>query len=340
MKYVESEMVPSCRWVFSEEHNQKFFEYFFKPTFKEASYLSRNVYYTFFMYWTGKARELALEPIGKDLANDFSSGDWGMVTNWAEVNIYADVDSYDLVCARFNVGHVYDSVIPLRCDFFVKKEGQQDELIVASVTQETSWVKVISHARVMPAPFPSYLETYLNDKRQKLKTTQDSKANQGYQIESKDTPTIYQYQRKPGKRAYFAEQSYQTCLEDANLVGNIYYATYFVWQGRVFQYFLYQYLPEILTGIALNGELVLLRSRLDYLRDAMPFDQVRVCAGISRLSKKQIDIDFDFYRILPDGSDEKLAVSQATYAWRINKQGCELVDMPDSVLDVLSQSLG
>ena len=71
----------------------------------------------------------------------------------------------------------------------------------------------------------------------------------------------------------------------------------------------------------------------------MPFDQVRVCAAIARLSAKQIDIDFDFYRILPNGGDEKLAVSQASFAWRVYNQGCELTDLPHQVVNLFSKLL-
>lgn len=362
----------ATNWVYDDEKQQMFFDYRFKPTFKEAAYLNRTVYYSFFLYWTGKARELALESIGKNLAHDFASGDWGMVTNWAELNIYADVESYEEIIARFNIGYVYDSVIPLRCDFLVTK-GHGDSAtteLIASVVQETTWVAVIDHGRVSPEPFPEYLQHYLIDKRQQNPSTTTTRLSLGYDLENSvsehqaldgdvthSSDLLYQYTKRPGRREYFIERSFHTCLEDANLVGNVYYATYFVWQGRVAQYFLYQYFPEVLTGIGDQGELIVLQSRLDYLRDAMPFDEVKVCAAISRVSKKQIDIDFDFYRVVTGQADEKLAVSHASFAWRTyqhegqqyenqpqqkasgSQHNGQLVNIPEPIIEVVLQQL-
>ena len=155
-----------ARSFFDHDGQQEIFEYIFQPAFKESANLSRSVYFTSFLAWTGKVRELILSQIGQQLVEQISTGEWGLVTNWAEGRIVDEVYSFEPVLARFRIGKVFGSVIPLRCEFY-KILGSKKLTPLGAVQQETTWVEVVGHGRVRPSPFPEYLKNFLERTRQK-----------------------------------------------------------------------------------------------------------------------------------------------------------------------------
>jgi enediyne polyketide synthase len=48
-------------------------------------------------------------------------------------------------------------------------------------------------------------------------------------------------------------QLMETSLEDANIVGNIYFANYYAWQGRVRDRYFYDLIPEYFQGTGDRG---------------------------------------------------------------------------------------
>src|SRR5207245_1000989 len=59
----------------------------FPLTFRECANLSRTLYFSHYAIWLGKLRELVIQPIYSELAREFASGRWGMVTNYSETSI-------------------------------------------------------------------------------------------------------------------------------------------------------------------------------------------------------------------------------------------------------------
>ena len=108
---------------------------------------------------------------------------------------------------------------------------------------------------------------------------------------------------------------FQTTLEESNLVGNVYYGNYFIWQGRILDLFLYSVAPEYLRISNPCGEMVCLYTRMDYLREAMPFDRVRTLLYVRSVSECGASFNFEFFREQPDGTLEKLHVGQQDVAW-------------------------
>jgi acyl-CoA thioesterase FadM len=54
---------------------------------------------------------------------------------------------------------------------------------------------------------------------------------------------------------------------------------------------------------------------MDYLREAMPFDKIRVFLYVKSVSQSGALFNFEFFREQPDGSMEKLHVGQQEVAW-------------------------
>ena len=85
-----------------------------------------------------------MSEIGPQLVPQISSGEWGLVTNWADVQITGEANTYDNILARFWIGNIAGSVIPLHCDFYKILSDKRMERI-AYVEQETTWVEIVGH---------------------------------------------------------------------------------------------------------------------------------------------------------------------------------------------------
>jgi enediyne biosynthesis thioesterase len=125
------------------------------------------------------------------------------------------------------------------------------------------------------------------------------------------------FEETPGPRAtgtLLAEEVFDTSFEDGNIVGNIYFATYGAWQGRVRDKFFYDLSPEDFCGRP-DSELTCTNFRTTQLREAMPFDRIRVEMRMLALYERAADLSFQYFRVAPDGSETKLAVGEHTAVW-------------------------
>ncbi len=75
---------------------------------------------------------------------------------------------------------------------------------------------------------------------------------------------------------------FSTTLQDGNVVGNIYFGNYYIWQSRVRDKFLVRSQREAMAARgALGGELRCVHTRVEHLREVMPFDDVLVTMSLS-----------------------------------------------------------
>jgi acyl-CoA thioesterase FadM len=110
-------------------------------------------------------------------------------------------------------------------------------------------------------------------------------------------------------------QLIDTSLEDANIVGNIYFANYYAWQGRVRDRYFYDLVPEFFQGTGEAGELICLHCRVDHLREGMPFDRIEVRMALKSLKTSRATFHFDYFKSLPEGRQLKLATGEQTVVW-------------------------
>lgn len=86
-------------------------------------------------------------------------------------------------------------------------------------------------------------------------------------------------------------------FEETNLVGNVYYAHYFKWQGRCREMFLREHAPRTLADLqAGNLRLVTAHASCDYADEFVAFDEVLVRMRLNRLIAFGLSLDFDFSR--------------------------------------------
>ncbi|MEN8759988.1 MAG: SDR family oxidoreductase, partial [Desulfobacterales bacterium] len=236
---------PGYEALFNRQHykiieggpqGQGIFVYRFPVTFMPAGQLSRHVYYSHYFFWAGEVREASLWPVLKRIADQLTTGQWGGVTNFADLKILGEATTHDLIevwlWASGN-GGPQNSVLDMTFDFRkVLPTGGYERL--AWLDQQTTWVRILEHGIARVEPYPDYYEEFLNDMlpryeapnlpepiAEPLKALSEH-GDENYQYLAPAGPTV-----EPKLRS----QVMETSLEDANIVGNIYFANYYAWQG-------------------------------------------------------------------------------------------------------------
>jgi acyl-CoA thioesterase FadM len=128
-----------------------------------------------------------------------------------------------------------------------------------------------------------------------------------------------------------------TTWEDANVVGNVYFANYGVWQGRARDRFLQALAPELFRSSAKRSMLHCLNTGTYHLREAMPFDSVDVKVYITTVSERGARLEFDFLRAGGNAPGSKLARGFHEVAWvsRNRSSTPEPLPWPTGVKDLL-----
>lgn len=330
--YMESH---AARRRYDEGFGQEVFEFVFRPAFRESGNLSRTIYFTRFLAWAGKVNELALNDIGGEFVEKITTAERSLVINSAQLNVVNEALCFERVLARFRIGKVVGAIIPLRCEFFTFDKNNNTQPF-AVVDQDATWVEVGGDNLVRPAEIPKYFGVYV---------TRIGKPNEkpdhdivGAFSDFDEGDTIYQAVLKPGGLPVLAEECFSTSLGESSLVGSAYYENYFIWQGKVRDRWLYSISPDLVQGSASEGEMICIDSRLDYLRDAMPFDNVAVVMSVIRIARKKLELRYEYYRLQQDDSKEKLAVGRHIAVWvkRDSDQNLAVSELPDSVMALLA----
>lgn len=323
------------RYTHDGPQGQLVYEQRFQVSFKDSGSISRRVYFSQYFRWVGKIREIPMESIASQMLSDFLTGDWGMVTNAVSLRVLGEATSYDTIQARAWVGNVVNSSFDTYIEFCkVNKDQSLERIALAEV--KATWVRLMSYGVPTPMPFPSYLQEYLDRFAAKEPASLDLRYPETLPLPPLPAtlgnvniePTIYQspLQSRYGKLLY--SETFQTTLEESNLVGNVYYGNYFIWQGRILDLFLYSVAPEYLRVSNAKGELICLYTRMDYLREAMPFDKIRVLLYVKSISECGALFSFEFFREQPDGHLEKLHVGQQEAIWACRSEDGTPVPTP------------
>jgi enediyne polyketide synthase len=319
-----------------QAQGQKFFTYRFPLTFKESANLSRNVYFSNYFLWIGKVRELAMWPIFERLAHQCASGEWGMVTNHSQTKILAEAKLNDVIEGHLWLGNVSGttgSTLDLHYDWYRVLPNDELELLALSELR-TTWVRIVDHGVVEAQPFPDYFQEFVNERLTRYNPPEELQPL----IEADLGSELYRAPTGPLAASRLAKQVFETTLEDANLVGNIYFSNYAVWQGRVRDRFLYQLVPNLYHGMNTQGELLCRTSRIEHLREAMPFDNIEVTMSPRTVHEHGVRLFFEYFRLTPDNARQKLAFGEHDAVWMKRGTGDRLVPapLPREILDAIS----
>jgi acyl-CoA thioesterase FadM len=316
----------------------------FPVTFREAANLSRTVYFSHYVTWMGKVRELACQPVYRDLAADFVTGKWGMVTNYGELRVLDGVRADDVVEARFYLGPysgTHGSTQELHYEWRRVLPGGGSERVAWS-RMEVTWVAILDHGVVEARPFPDYYQRVMDrvtppdtpEVRAKLVPQPSADVDLG--------DVLYSVPAGPINRALLREQIFETTLEESNLVGNIYFGNYYLFHGRTRDHFFRDAAPEYYRGTGERGELRCMYCRIDHLREAMPFDRIAVRLSLNALHELGVRLRIDLFRLTDDGGREKLGSGEHVAGWFApGADGTwELAPLPAVFRDALTQRAG
>jgi enediyne biosynthesis thioesterase len=85
-------------------------------------------------------------------------------------------------------------------------------------------------------------------------------------------------------------------FEETNLVGNVYYANFILWQGRCREMFLYDHAPGVIAQISDGLALVTVNVSCQYLSELFAFDQVVIAMQLKEIKQNRITMAFEYWR--------------------------------------------
>jgi len=288
--------------------------------FRPNSQLSRTVYFSNYFFWVGEIREASMWPVLREVSRQFATGKYGIVTNNSYIKILGEATAQDQIeiClwASGNGGPA-NSTMDLTFDFRKILAGGGYERL-AWCEQQVTWVRILEHGVVKPEPYPDYYWHLMKDMLPRYEAPNlpqslpEPLANLRQAVGDEEQ---YRSLAAPSILPILHEQIIETSLDNANLVGNIYFANYYAWMGQTRDRYFYQLIPDYYRGTGKKGELLCLECRIDHLREAMPFDRIVVTMALKGLNTFSATFYFEYFRQEPDGKRLKLAVGEHRAIW-------------------------
>lgn len=294
--------------------NQPRFAFRFPVTFREAANISRTLYYSHYFTWMGKLREYLIQPTYTEIERLFATGQWGMVTNNSDIRIFDTAKSGDTIEGRVWIERVtgkHDATIDLAFDWH-RVNPDESKTLIAESRMQTTWVEILGHGLVEVRPYPPFARAYLEKILPRGETTRlalrDSFIDPGAQIHVEAKGPV-------NESALLCQQVFETSLEDANLVGNIYFSHYYTWQGRARDNFFRQIAPEYFSSTRMLGEFRCSLCKIEHLSEAMPFESIQVSLYRKAIHENAIQLHVEYHRISADGTKQKLGYGEHWATW-------------------------
>jgi len=115
-------------------------------------------------------------------------------------------------------------------------------------------------------------------------------------------------------------------FEETNLVGNVYYANYVLWQGRCREMFLRDHVPGILQELTDGLALVTVRCACDYFAELFGLDEVAIRMRLGAVVQNRVTMLFEYWRVTNDG--EALVAKGEQQIACMRREGERLVPVP------------
>ena len=139
-----------------------------------------------------------------------------------------------------------------------------------------------------------------------------------------------------GNKNYF-ETKFVTTFADTNVVGNVYFANYILWQGKCRELFLHEFCPNIVEEIEDGHALVTLDLSCRYVEQLRALEQVVIRMNVEELSDTRMLMSFRYYRV--EGSSFTLVCEshQSVASMRYIDGQFVTVPFPTSMFDAISE---
>jgi len=282
--------------------------------FDESGSLSGKVPSYALASWMGRLRELALTGIKESLRETLYSGLYGMVTEQAGVNLTGEAAALDVVEAHTWVEALTSGSCVLRFAFY--RVNQHELEPIGTAFQRFGWVEVYGHGLIRGGVFPDFLRQFLESLHHNLP-------------QPNVTPLLVPTSPVLGKSAN------ATTLVESNIVGNLYFAHSFKWPNRLLDQLIWQKMPELFRARGMQGEVIISSQRVEYLREAMPFDTVEVILHLEQVSGSEFTLGVVYQRSEAKGAPTRLALGEVKGHWVVrNAEGTAIsTDLPANLLN-------
>jgi enediyne polyketide synthase len=264
--------------------------------------------------WAGKVRELSgiNKPGGySELMKMLASQDLTAATNFFETRVLASPKPYDLIESRYWADNVTRSDVSTIYEWWriPFPPGSRRSELIARSRMKISAVKVLEHGQVVATQWPDFFFQFLNEMGPR-NDAPTPEPNDSYELGT----TVLAVDDKSSKEPIL-EERIQTGFEDANVVGNIYFASYGAWQARARDRLLHAISPELLRDPKPSVFLHCVGTGTFHMREALPFDTIVVRTFVTRIYERGLRLEFDYSRMEDDGRLTKLATGYHEAAW-------------------------
>lgn len=323
-----------------DANGQSIYNYRFKLSFKDIATLRRKVNYSSYALYMGKLREIPLEPVLGELMGDMGTGSWALVTNDSCIRIFDELAIGDELFGRIWVSK-YTNKTRIDVSYEWYKIDRNNEMtLVATSTLGSSWVRVLDQGLVQQHRMPPYLDTLFTSIGVIPESDDNTYGFLHHRFEQGDA--VWENQAFP-KPVFIHTESFETTLEDSNLVGNLYFAHYYQWQSKTKDMYLYKVLSRYFNNSSIpEYDLFYSRAEVRHLREAMPFDKITVRMAIKSIHTKGIKFYFEYYKSVPDGHMEKIAFSELDAVWvKAGGKGESNIamEMPEGLIKMILQTM-
>lgn len=108
-------------------------------------------------------------------------------------------------------------------------------------------------------------------------------------------------------------------FSDTNVVGNVYFANYFIWQGKCREEFLRMYAPGVLQDFRSGCGMVTQECSCVFHHETFAFEEIVIRMRLDRLTWMAVTMGFEYFRLEPPGLPMLVAEGRQTAAW-VNAQ--------------------
>ena len=120
-------------------------------------------------------------------------------------------------------------------------------------------------------------------------------------------------------------------FEETNLLGNVYFTNFFLWQGKCREMFLRDHVPDLLKDLGADLYLVTSRSSCDFFAEAFVFDEVVIRMSLVQLSQSRITMGFDYVRAKAGREDLLARGEQQVVCMKRQGEKVEVAEVPAKI---------
>ena len=132
----------------------------------------------------------------------------------------------------------------------------------------------------------------------------------------------------------FFEYRMQVSFEETNVVGNVYFANYFVWQGKCREAFLAKYAPQVLEDFAAGHGMITKESSCVFFNESFAFDKLLIRMSLEKINRTSIAMSFDYYR---DGDGDLTLLAQGKQSTIWASPGQKVSMLPDYLYNTVRE---